>query len=131
MDHAARLAELIAAGRRGDAVEYFQRQLVGLPEDVIVQVRGAPFRPALERIAQTLVYDATILGDQSIPSALAASIATPTLVIAGGAGPHFMRQSAEALADALPHGEVCILEDQSHELVPAVLGPVLEAFFPR
>src|SRR5947209_15976870 len=61
-NHAAQLSELIAAGRRGDAVEYFQQQMVGIPEEVVVQMRRAPFRPALEAIAHTLVYDATILG---------------------------------------------------------------------
>src|SRR5262245_25890005 len=54
-DHAAALDELVRAGRRGDAVEYFQRHMVGLPEPVIAQLRHAPFRPALEAIAHTLV----------------------------------------------------------------------------
>src|SRR5438270_1985362 len=62
--HAAQLSALIAAGRRGDAVEYFQKQMVGIPEEVVVQLRHAPFRPALEAMAHTLVYDATILGDR-------------------------------------------------------------------
>src|SRR5216683_2821644 len=35
-NHAAQLSELIAAGRRGDAVEYFQQQMVGIPEEVVV-----------------------------------------------------------------------------------------------
>src|SRR4051812_45993274 len=41
-DDAAHLAELITAGRRGEAVEYFQRHLVGLPEEVVTQLRQAP-----------------------------------------------------------------------------------------
>jgi pimeloyl-ACP methyl ester carboxylesterase len=126
-DHAAHLAELIAAGRRGEAVEYFQRDMVGLPEEVVTQLRQAPFRPALEAMAHTLVYEANILGDQSLPSELAAAIAIPTLVVAGGASP-FMRAGAEALADALPRGQARILEGQTHDLVPSVLGPVLEEF---
>jgi pimeloyl-ACP methyl ester carboxylesterase len=129
-NHAARLAELIAAGRRGDAVEYFQTQLVGLPEEVVAQLRQAPFRPALEAMAHTLVYEATILDDMSLPTELAASIATPTLLIAGGAS-LFMRAAAEALADALPHGQARILEGQTHDMVPSVLGPVLEEFLAR
>src|SRR6266545_5003668 len=55
VDHARRLAELVKAGRRGDAVEYFQSKIVGIPDDVVAQLRHAPFRPALEAIAQTLV----------------------------------------------------------------------------
>src|SRR5262245_37154312 len=45
--HAAELASLVAAGRRGDAVEHFQRRIVGIPEDVVAELRRAPFRPAL------------------------------------------------------------------------------------
>jgi pimeloyl-ACP methyl ester carboxylesterase len=127
-DHAAHLAELIAAGRRGDAVEYFQTQLVGIPEEVVVQVRHAPFRPALEAMAQTLVYEATILGDRSLPTELAGTVTIPTQVTAGGASFPFMRVTAQALADALPHGEARILDGQTHDIEPAVLGPVLAAF---
>ena len=35
----------------GDAVELYQLQGVGLPEDVVAQLRHAPFRPGLEAIA--------------------------------------------------------------------------------
>jgi pimeloyl-ACP methyl ester carboxylesterase len=127
-NHAAHLADLIAAGRRGDAVEYFQTKMVGIPEDVVAQLRHAPFRPALEAMAHTLVYEATIVADQSLPTELAGALTIPTLVIAGGAGAPFMRVTAHALADALPNGQACILEDQTHDIDPSVVGPVLEAF---
>lgn len=126
-DHAARLAALIAAGRRGDAVEYFQTKVVGIPEEVVAQLRHAPFRPALEAIAHTLVYDATILGDGSLPTEQAGALTIPTLVVAGGAS-SAMRDAALALADALPNGHARILEGLGHDIEPAVLGPVLEAF---
>jgi pimeloyl-ACP methyl ester carboxylesterase len=128
-DHSPRLAGLIAAGRRGDAVEYFQGKVVGIPEDVVARLRHAPFRPALERMAPTLVYESNIMGDGSIPTALAATVEPPTLVMAGGAGAPFMRETALTLADALPDGRACIVEGQTHDLVPAVLGPLLERFF--
>jgi pimeloyl-ACP methyl ester carboxylesterase len=131
VDHAGHLAGLIAAGRRGDAVEYYQSRVVGLPEEVVARLRHAPFRPGLEEMAHTLVYDATILGDQSLPTGLAASVAPPTLVIAGGASFPFMRVTAQALADALPRGQALILEGQTHDLVPAVLGPPLGTFLAR
>jgi len=59
---AARLTELISAGRRGDAVELFQTEGVGIPAAVVAQMRNAPFRPALEKMAHTLVYESLILG---------------------------------------------------------------------
>jgi pimeloyl-ACP methyl ester carboxylesterase len=127
-DHTARLAGLIEAGRRGDAVEYYQAELVGIPQDVVAQLRDAPFRPALEAIAHTLVYDATILGDGHVPGELPASVAVPTLAIAGGAGVPFMRETASALADALPNGRSLILEGQTHDINPSVLAPPLREF---
>ena len=49
VDHAARLAELIGAGRRGDAVEYYQSQIVGIPDAVVAELRHAPFRQRSKR----------------------------------------------------------------------------------
>jgi hypothetical protein len=43
------LAELVAAGRRGEAVELYQTKAVGIPEDVVAQLRHA--RPQLQVIA--------------------------------------------------------------------------------
>jgi hypothetical protein len=36
---ARELAELVAAGRRGDAVESYQTRAVGIPEEVVAQMR--------------------------------------------------------------------------------------------
>jgi pimeloyl-ACP methyl ester carboxylesterase len=129
VDHPENLAELIKAGRRGDAVEYYQTKVIGIPEDIVAQLRQAPFRPALEAMAHTLVYEATILGDMSLPRELAAAVTVPTLAIAGGASFPFMRETAQVLANILPAGRARTLEGQTHDIVPAVLAPVLEQFF--
>jgi pimeloyl-ACP methyl ester carboxylesterase len=129
VDHAGTLDALVRAGRRGDAVEYFQREMVGIPEPVIVTMRTAPFRPALEAIAHTLVYDATLIGDGHVPLDRARSVRIPTLAIAAGAAPPFMRETAEALARAMPHGRALVLEGATHDLVPEVLTPPLLRFF--
>src|SRR5918992_4697173 len=47
-DHQVRLRELVATGRRGDAVEYFQLHLVGIPDEVVAQLRRGPFPHAIE-----------------------------------------------------------------------------------
>jgi pimeloyl-ACP methyl ester carboxylesterase len=128
-DMAGQLAKLVASGRRGDAVELFQTQMVGIPEAVVVQMRHAPFRPALEATAHTLVYEATIVGNLELPTAQLNSIKTPALVVYGGASPSFMGNAAKALANALPEGHVRALEGQSHDIVPEALAPVLLEFF--
>src|SRR5262245_29769053 len=85
VEHAAALDALVRAGRRGDAVEYFQRRMVGLPEPVVAQLRHAPFRPALEAMAHTLVYDATIVGDGQLRVDQVRAVRAPLLAIAAGA----------------------------------------------
>ena len=129
VDHAAAIEQLVDSGRRGDAVEYFQARIVGIPDDTVLQLRHAPFRPALEAMAQTLVYEAILLGDGSLPADLAASIQVPALAIAGGASSPFMRLTAEAIADQAPLGRSLTLDGQTHDLDAVVLGPILDEFF--
>lgn len=128
VDHAAKLAELIAAGRRGDAVEYFQSKLVGIPDEIVSQLRHAPFRPALEAMAHTLVYEAMLVGDRWPPTDLATSITVPTLAVAAGAGSPLLPATAHALAAAVPGARALILDGQTHDIDPNVLGPVLKDF---
>jgi len=124
---APQLTELISTGRRGDAVELYQTEAVGIPAAVVAQLRNAPFRPALEKMAHTLVYELTVVS--ALPSGLLASVRVPTLVLDGGNSPEVMRHAAHSLADALPEGHYRTLEGQTHDIVPAVVGPVLEEFF--
>jgi pimeloyl-ACP methyl ester carboxylesterase len=124
---APQLSELVAAGRQGDAVELFQTEAVGIPAAVVAQLRNAPFRPTLEKMAHTLVYESIIL--RSLPAELVASIRVPTLVIVGGESPEIMQKSVQSLADGLPKGQYCLLKGQGHDIVPGVVAPVLEEFF--
>ncbi len=121
--------EFVAAGRRGDAAEYFMTQVVGLPAEFAAQARSSPWWPNQEALAHTLAYDATIMGDYSLPTELAASVKTPTLVIAGGASWDWMRLTAQTLSRAIPSAEYRILEGQEHNVAPEALAPALEEFF--
>jgi pimeloyl-ACP methyl ester carboxylesterase len=123
------LAELIASDRRGEAVELFQTQALGMPTSVVAQLRQAPFWPELEAIAHTLVYESTILGDMDVLAEQLPSITVKTLVISAGEVQARLRQAAQVVAAALPTASYRSLEGQTHDLVPAVLAPVLEEFF--
>src|SRR5215207_3012939 len=128
-DTATTFTELVSTGRRGDAVEYFMRQVVGLPPEFVAGARNAPFWASQEALAHTLSYDATIMGDYSLPVERAAAVTAPTLVMAGGASSPFMRETAQALADVIPDAQTRTLDDQEHNVDPGVLAPVLEEFF--
>ena len=122
------LSQLVSAGRRGDAVELFQTKAVGIPEDVVVQMRHAPFRPGLEAIAHTLVYEATIIGDLTLPTDLIAAITAPALVIDGEKSPPTMDGAARVLLETLPNGQRRTLAGEGHDISPDVTAAVLEEF---
>jgi pimeloyl-ACP methyl ester carboxylesterase len=125
---AGELAGLVAAGRRGDAVELYQTRAVGIPEEMVAQMRHAPFRPGLEAIAHTLAYDAAIIGDRSLPAGLLASVAAPALVITGEQSPPFLRNAARAAAEALAGGRLAVLPGQTHDISPQATAPVIAEF---
>lgn len=128
IDHAARLADLIAEDRRGDAVEYFQSKLVGIPEEIVAQLRQAPFRASLEAMAHTLVYEAMIVGERWGPKDLASSVTVPTLAVAAGAASPLLPAAADALAAAVSSARAVTLDGQTHDIDPMVLGPLLKEF---
>jgi pimeloyl-ACP methyl ester carboxylesterase len=125
-----KLNEILAEGRRGDAVGLFM-MLVGASADDVEGVRQTPMWPLWESVGHTLAYDAAALGeDASIPTTRAASLNVPTLVMDGGASEwSFMHTTAIALAKAIPKAQHCSLEGQSHEVSPEALAPVLIEFF--
>ena len=124
------LTELLAAGRRGDAVALFMKY-VGMPAEQIENMRHAPAWPMLEAIAPTLAYDHTsILGqDAAVPIERAAHVLAPTLVMNGGASYPFMYETALKLSKAMPHAQLRTLEGQSHGPADDVLAPALQEFF--
>jgi pimeloyl-ACP methyl ester carboxylesterase len=120
---------MIAEGRRGDAAAYFMRKVVQAPAEFIAKARTQPWWAAQEALAHTLAYDARILGDYSLPTGRAESVHVPTLVLAGGAEMPWMRDTAQALANALPQGQSWILEGQGHDVDAATLANALKEFF--
>jgi pimeloyl-ACP methyl ester carboxylesterase len=128
-DTATTFRELVAADRRGDAVEFFMSKVVGLPPEFVSGARNAPFWAAQEALAHTLEYDAVIMGDYSVPTERAAAVTVPTLVMDGGASFGGMGEAAQALVDALPDGQRRTLEGQEHNVDPNALAPVLVEFF--
>jgi pimeloyl-ACP methyl ester carboxylesterase len=116
-DLADRIAEFVAHGRRGDAVELFQLEGVGLSAETVAQIRTAHFRPWLESLAHTLPYDAQITGDLSIPDS-AREVTVRTLVLTGSSSWPFLQIGAAALAQALTDGQLRTLEGDSHDINP-------------
>jgi pimeloyl-ACP methyl ester carboxylesterase len=131
-DYVEHLRGLVAAGRRGDAVEYFMTAAVGLPGEFVGPMRELPMWPALEAAAHTLAYDGAIVGPDMTgdkPSRVEwASVSAPTLVLDGATSP-WLSQGADALASALPNAHRRTLAGQQHDVDAAAIAPVLIDFF--
>lgn len=135
---AAHLDELVATGRRGDAVEIWMAFLE-MPTERVAQMRQSPMWSQMEAVAQSLVYDATIMQDteKGSPTPLKkyASVTVPTLVMDGDVlmgredAHTFMRHGADELARVLPNAQRRTLEGQDHGPANEVLVPALTAFF--
>lgn len=129
------LRELEAAlseGRKGDAAALFMAY-VGTPAEQIAAARSQPFFAGLEAVAHTLHYDHTaLLGpDGAVPRALAASVTAPALVLYGTASFPFMKTTAETLASLLSNATLRALPDQTHQVEPGALAPVMLEFLER
>jgi pimeloyl-ACP methyl ester carboxylesterase len=131
-DYVRHLDELVAAGRRGDAVAYFLTTGVGVPEQMVEQMRTAPMWPGMEAVAHTLAYDGRIMGDtmrgMPLSSEPWSDVTIPTLVVDGGASPPWQRDAARALVDVLPDARYSTLEGQDHGPAPEVLAPTVLEF---
>jgi pimeloyl-ACP methyl ester carboxylesterase len=121
----AELAELVAAGRRREAVEAFHRG-IGVPEEVMAQMTPAVWA-ALEGVAPTLVYDCRLSDAMSLP--LLRAVATPTLVLDSQGSSAEITGSAAAVAAALPNSVHRRLPGGWHGVPHEVLAPALIEFF--
>jgi pimeloyl-ACP methyl ester carboxylesterase len=126
---AGEYTRLCREGRRGEAVELFMTKAVGQPPEAVEQVRGTPMWPALEAMAHTLAYDATITGDGRLPTERAASIAVPTLAIDSTASPEWLRAAAQAIAAAVPDARHVSVPGQFHQPDNQALATEISSFF--
>jgi pimeloyl-ACP methyl ester carboxylesterase len=127
-DYQEQLTELLAKDQRGDMVELFFTKAVGLPVEFVAQMRQAPFWSFQEALAHTLVNNAMIMGDFSIPKERVATVSIPILVMDGGETP-WLTHAAQAVADVLPNAQRQTLKGQPHNVAPEAMSPVLIEFF--
>ena len=127
-DYLEQLEQMLAQERRGDLIAYWMTRAVGMPSDIVAQMRQAPFWLAQEAEAQTLIYDAIMVDNFSLPKARMATVGVETLVLDGGTMP-WLSQAAEAVAALLPHVHRCTLAGQPHNVADEAMAPALIEFF--
>ena len=132
-DYVPHLNKLIAEGHRSEAVEYFMRDAMLVPAEMVAQMQSTPMWPQIEEVAHTIAYDGAIMGNtmSGNPATLKkwASVTVPTLVMVGGASPAFFHNGAQTLVDILPNAKSRILRGQDHGPADDVLAPVLVQYF--
>lgn len=125
---AAEYTKLCAEGRPGDAVELFMTKAVGQPQEMADQMRQSPMWPALEALAPTLAYDASIVDDAVIPERFSA-VKTPALLIESTDSTEWLKAAARAVAQTLPSGSHESISGQFHQPSPELMATVLKRFF--
>ncbi len=130
LDFAERLDSLVKAGRRGEAVEMFMTQAAQVPTEAITAMRLDPSWAATEAVAQTLAYEAAVMGPgNALPAARLAAISQPTLVLTGGSSPDWLTNAGLAVAAAIPGARHRALDGQTHDVSAEALVPELLGFF--
>jgi hypothetical protein len=122
------LERLLAEGRRGDMIELFFTQAVGIPAEFVAGMRQSPFWAAQEAIAHTLIYDATLMNGYALPTDRLSHIGAQTLIIDGGTTP-WLSQAADAVAAAIPNARRSTIAGQPHNVADDAMAPVVRAYF--
>ncbi len=128
-DSEAQLTRLVSAGRRGDAVTFYMKDVIGMPGLLVAAFRLLPMWSKLKAVANSLPYDAAVMGDFSLPTRRAASVTIPTLVLSGEKSMPVLRQAAARLAEVVPGARHQALKGQTHNVSAKALAPVLTEFF--
>jgi pimeloyl-ACP methyl ester carboxylesterase len=111
-------------------------KVVGMPRPVIFLMRLMPGFKELKAVAHTLSYDFAILGDTQrggpVPEELKAapgSVTVPTLTLAGGKSPYWLKHAATVVAGHIGDARTAIVPGQSHNLAAKAIAPILVEFF--
>lgn len=114
-----RLQSLVDDGENAEVVLVFQREVVGLPAEVIDQIRNSPMFDELAKLAQSIVYDSTLTREVSEPDQAMREVRMPVTILRGDPTSPFLVRACELLHEALPESELLIVpESQNHGLDP-------------
>ena len=133
-DYAEQLMKLGSAGKRDEAVEYFAKYALGIPDEYIGGMKQDQATwSGMTGVAHTIAYDAAFVGafmrGKPLPADHWTKVTVPVLVVDGGASDAWMHHTADALAEVLPNASRQTLAGQTHSVDPKVLAPVIMEFF--
>lgn len=109
-----RLEALLARGDRDGAVRSMLRDVAGLSEAELAALRAHPSWQGRLAAAHTLPRELRVDATWRPDPARLARIASPTLLLVGGASPPMYREGAELLRKAIPNARIVTLPGQGH-----------------
>lgn len=115
-----RLQALVDGGEPEEAVTLFQREAVGLPEEMIAQIRSSPFFDSLVPLAPSVVYDTLLSQAASNPTESMVNVDVPVTILRGEPTWPSLARAAGRLAELMPGAELVVVpESHDHSLDPA------------
>lgn len=125
-DLAERLQALVDEGDPGAAVTTFQREGVGLPEEMVDQIRASDQFARLAPLGQSTVYDTVLTRQVSTPPAEMLAVAQPVTILRGEQTFPMLVTAADRLAEAIEHAELVIVpESVMHRPDPTATARVM------
>jgi pimeloyl-ACP methyl ester carboxylesterase len=124
-----RVEALLASGNREAAIEAGYRELLGLTEEQLDEVRAQPSWPARVAAAHTAPREIRAFQEITFDRSQAAKITVPTLLLTGSESPDVYHP--EIVRDAMPDARIAVLEGQEHIadlLAPGIVAEQLLAF---
>jgi len=122
------LTRLVDEGKRGEAVKFYLRKVMGAPAFLPLVLQLTPGWSKMKANANSLPYDLAVCGDFEIPKNLSSSVVIPVLVIDSTRSPEILRSAVEATVLALPNATRKSLKGSIHDVPPKILAPELAQF---
>jgi pimeloyl-ACP methyl ester carboxylesterase len=119
------LAALVAAGRNEEAVACFH-SAIGVPDEMMDEIRGSSRWAAMVEIAPTLVYDCRL--SDAMNYSILAAIDVPVLVLDSQGSSDDLTGSAAIAARQIPGAQHRSLPGEWHVAAPELVAPEIAAF---
>lgn len=120
LDLPDRLQALVDTGKSDEAVTLFQREVIGLPDAAVEQIRASPMFPSLVAVAQSVVYDALLTKAVSTPTSAMTGVEMPVTILRGEPTMPILVRASDRLAEAMPNAELVVVpESHDHGVDPA------------
>lgn len=119
-DLAERLQKLVDDGELEEAITTFQLENIGLPQEMVDQFRSSEQFAAVVPLAQSTVYDTTLVRQVSTPPPAMLSVGSPVTILRGEQTFPMLITGSDRLADEIEGAELVIVpESVMHRPDPA------------